>query len=273
MSDKIRPSFEELISALEHSNLPTVIVEGEDDIIVYRTLDEKVDGIDVIDVGGRDILLKIYRQKLVNNNLKDKIIIFIADKDIWCNIGIPAEYETHLIVFTSGYSIENDLFVDFECQKMIKLDTEANNSYEEQKAKFIKWYALALQHNLNSMTTVDENEIGDKISKNINFKDRKISIHPDDVIKNFNEYTSLKPGEVYPESLEQALIDDFPMTIRGKSILDLFTMSFKSGLRAQTIFKNISARPGKNINRIFEDVEKCYNSLLQLENVNKKTNS
>ena len=69
MTDKIIPSFEELISALERSNLPTVIVEGEDDIIVYRTLDEKVDGIDVIDVGGRDILLKIYREKLVNRNL------------------------------------------------------------------------------------------------------------------------------------------------------------------------------------------------------------
>ena len=96
-----------------------VIVEGVDDIIVYRILINlyKTLGIQVIPAGGRDKVLEVFDEIKSTNNINKTI--FIVDKDLWVFRGIPTEYQHERIITTSGYSIENDVFIDKENKKLL----------------------------------------------------------------------------------------------------------------------------------------------------------
>jgi len=102
---------EELVEVLKRSNLPTVLVEGADDIEVYRHFEDKIGirKIDFIACGGRNSLLKIFERR---DEFASKKVMYIADKDMWVFTSLPAEYQS--IVFTTGYCIENDLYMDGE---------------------------------------------------------------------------------------------------------------------------------------------------------------
>ena len=89
--------------------LPTIIVEGENDIPIYRRI-EKYIGVqdaDVIQVGGRNNLLSLYERRKEFAHLP---VAFVADRDLWLFSGIPPDYPD--IIWTEGYSIENDLYAD-----------------------------------------------------------------------------------------------------------------------------------------------------------------
>lgn len=251
MSDMIKPTFDEIISTLEHSSLATIIVEGIDDIIIYRKLESILEGVDVLPVYGRKNVLDIFDEKERNPKLKNKKIVFIADKDIWCNIGVPKNYIDPSLVFTSGYSIENDIFIDYNCQKIID-NNKNKQEFNDDKAKFINWYALALQEtltNINIKTTLG-------INSNIH-PDRNLSKHPHEVLNNFNSLSMLKTNEKFPYNLVQSLNDDFPLTIRGKSLIALFIKSC-SHHKSLGLFESVAERPGFNIERIFSDVSKNF---------------
>lgn len=249
----------ETISALEHSDLPTVIVEGSDDIIIYRQLENHIVGVDVMPVGGRNAVLEIFQNKLTNPKLQGKEIVFIADQDIWCNIGIPNEFVHPSLIFTSGYSIENDLFIDYECQKMIDNDMTIKVEFEIDKIKFIEWYALALQKTIHHYQSFENTVSAEDVENLTRFpKKRKISTSQEHVLNNFEEFRKLEDGEIYPYDLQSELLKNFPLSIRGKALLSLFTTHIKNGLRIPSIFQNIAVRPGKSINRIFDDVTQQF---------------
>ena len=126
MSNHIKMTECEIISLLERSSLPiSILIEGKDDIIIYRRLEHYLDtDVDVLGVGGRSILLSIFNKQTQGEILKNKNIIYIADKDIWFNIGIPEAYQNPKLIFTSGYSIENDIFIDYKCNEITKLQQQ-----------------------------------------------------------------------------------------------------------------------------------------------------
>ena len=49
------PTVDELVSTLRRSKLPTVVVEGRDDMQIFRWMEDllKVHEVDVLSVGGR----------------------------------------------------------------------------------------------------------------------------------------------------------------------------------------------------------------------------
>lgn len=56
---------EELIATLRNTSLPTVVVEGLDDMIVYRAIEQRLShlNVSILPTGGRSKLLDIYKRK------------------------------------------------------------------------------------------------------------------------------------------------------------------------------------------------------------------
>ncbi len=242
MSVNAHIEVNDYINTLKNSNMPTVIVEGKDDIVIYRHLEDVLD-IDVLAVGGRKEVLKIFDEIANDPQLQDKTLIFIADKDTWCNTGIPLEYQADNLIFTTGYSLENDVFIDHECQKII--DNHQNKSqFYQDKEKFIQWYALALQARINKLNPMPNT--------------RDLSTSPFHLLKGYDEFIELLANETYPTELQQRLTEEFPLTIHGKSLLTLFIKNCKE-FKVQAMFQTVVVKRGDNIERIFTDVKKAFN--------------
>ncbi len=100
-------TVKEVVSILSHSSKQTILVEGPDDRMVYRLLKQHIKPLKAfpIDCGGRNNLLSIYEQRNQFSHLKT---VFLADKDLYVFLGIPDEYSD--VLWTTGYSIENDIY-------------------------------------------------------------------------------------------------------------------------------------------------------------------
>ena len=227
---------------------------SNEDIIIYRNLEKNLIGIDVLPVYGRKTVLDIFEEKQSNPKLKNKKIAFIADKDVWCNIGIPNKFTDSSLIFTTGYSLENDVFVDYNCQNIIN-NNENKSEFDLNKLKFIQWYALALQATLNN---IDERQLS--TSASAVHSDRKLSKHPNEVLNNFQNLSELKSNETFPQLLEEQLISEFPLTIRGKSLMALFVKSC-SNHKTLGIFESVAERPGHYIDKIFEQVTVYFKNI------------
>ena len=107
MAKNVVLTSEEIIGYLKKSDLINILVEGPDDLLIYNWIEEKINkpNVRILPCGGRSTLLKVFERR---DEFLDKSVVFIADKDLWVFSDIPVEYQT--VVFTSGYSIENDLF-------------------------------------------------------------------------------------------------------------------------------------------------------------------
>ena len=101
------------LRTLKRSELPTLIVEGVHDKAIYRWIERFLDApkIDLLPVDGKDILLGVYeRRSEFDSRLP---VAFMADLDKWIfdkfDI-VSRKYKD--IVWTTGYSLENDLYSD-----------------------------------------------------------------------------------------------------------------------------------------------------------------
>ena len=238
-------SLEELISTLERSSLPTIVVEGKYDIIIYRKIEELLEDIvDVLPAGGRGKVLGIFDSIKTNPKLQAKKLIFIDDKDTWVNTGIPTKYQQDILIFTNGYSIENDVFIDYGCEQILEIeDSSIKNQFLADKEKFIHWYALALQATLN----------GENLTK-----EREIARDPNEVLGNeYSKFIALTANEIYPTELQSNLKENYPLQIRGKSLLNLFRKHLKHH-SSKAMFQKVAIEPKTSINRIFDDVKKQF---------------
>ena len=123
--------------------LPTIIVEGENDIPIYRRI-EKYIGVqdaDVIQVGGRNNLLSLYERR---NEFAHLPVAFVADRDLWLFSGIPSVYPD--IIWTEGYSIENDLYAGVDLERLLN----ANDVDEHRQVldSIIEWFAFEVGEHL-----------------------------------------------------------------------------------------------------------------------------
>jgi hypothetical protein len=195
-------SVDEIVETLKRTHLPTIVVEGRDDVIVYRRIEERLSsiGADVLPALGRDKLLKVFDRR--DEFPGSARVIFIADKDTWVHGSIPTEYCDQVLIFTDGYSIENDLYRDGQLENLL-LDAE-RQTFEHELDKFISWYAVALSRHL-----ADGNE--------------NISLHPNHVLDHrcFSDLIALRHGESCPQELSDQIRSDYPRILRGKSLINL----------------------------------------------------
>ena len=243
MSNKIK--LQEFVALLERSILPTIIIEGNDDVIIYSEFEKKLK-VDVLPVGGRNTILELFKEKINNPRLTNKNIIFIADRDVWVNQNIPTEFNNPILVFTNGYSIENDVLRDYECESILQCTPDIYSQYKKDIQCFIQWYSLALQSMFDD--------------KNTDNKYRKLSTHPQNVLNEFNSFTQLLEEERLPTELIEVLSNDYLRLVRGKSLLAIFTKNLTHH-KNQAIFESVAIRPGNYIQKIFNDVEVNFQSL------------
>jgi len=141
-------TVDELVSTLKHSNLATVLVEGDDDVIVYRWIEEKIGVINanVLPCEGRNNLLAVYKRRSEFSHLNT---VFVADKDMWIFTTIPAEYN-HNIIWTTGYSIENDLYAGSNIDEKM-LNRNEKIGYHELVKNVTKWFAFEVEQYRNNL--------------------------------------------------------------------------------------------------------------------------
>ena len=124
-------------------DLQTVIVEGKDDMQIYQWAERRV-GIqkaNVLPVGGRETLLAVYKRR---NEFAHLPVAFVADKDLWLFSGIPPDYPD--IIWTEGYSIENDLYAGASLEDLLNADEV--DEHRQVLDSIIEWFAFEVEEHL-----------------------------------------------------------------------------------------------------------------------------
>lgn len=196
-------SVDEIVETLKRSSLTSVIVEGKDDIIIYRWIEEVI-GIEQVNFfpcGGRDKLLRVYDRRAEFPNL---ITIFVADKDAYIYSNYPAEYSD--VIWTNGYSIENDLYTGRKIESLLSLQEKTD--YDISLNNFIEYYAFEVEKYLRGEACT-------------------FSHHPQQVINEQNilnnqflESVSYTPAN---KNTVENLKQNYDVLIRGKSLFALLT--------------------------------------------------
>ncbi|WP_445344882.1 DUF4435 domain-containing protein [Acinetobacter bohemicus] len=225
-----------------------VIVEGIDDIVIYRNLITlyQSKGIKVIAAGCRDKVLDVFN--LLKNTPDLDKAIFIIDQDSWIFSGIPSDYQHIRIICTAGYSIENDVYVDKKIANLMQ-GVGIYSAFQTDLQLYLKWFTLAIT----------------RFCTNNNANSEKLDIHPDNFFKNSTtiaDYCSLNTGEVFPQQTYDDLLTDYALKFRGKCLLSLAIRTLGKRPEApkynsKTIMEEtaITGR-GVHLNRIFSEVER-----------------
>lgn len=199
MTENRYPTVAEILSTIRNSDLLNVIIEGKDDILVYRQLEKKYfdSELALIAAGCRSKVLQVF-DEIKNTEYLDNCI-FIVDQDTWIINGIPKKYSHNRILTTTGYSIENDVYIDTKIEDII--DTHKNISdYKYHLEKYIKWFTLAISRRSTLKVTPHK------------FFNSTESI---------NNYTTLKEGELFNDELYKLLLNEYHYKLRGKNLLSL----------------------------------------------------
>ncbi len=164
-------TIDEIISTLNHSDLPTVLVEGSDDIFVYRNIESKIGSrqINFLPCGGRNTLLKIFERKneiIIKNELLKNITVWFAFETEKYFESESKELNISDIKITSDKVMENNKnnFTEnflkerlYKQPKQERVQEIKENNYLKLRGKFLfQIYIKIFEHyrkkNKNSVT-------------------------------------------------------------------------------------------------------------------------
>ncbi len=136
-------TVDRLVGILQRSQKPNIVVEGNDDVIIYRELTKRIGILEVTlrTSGGRDKLLQVYERR---GEFPQIPVAFIADQDMWLFSGIEPGYED--VIWTNGYSIENDLYSDADLERMLHENVTAE--HQQILDSLSTWFAFAVEEYL-----------------------------------------------------------------------------------------------------------------------------
>ena len=197
-------TVDEIVETLKRSDLTTILVEGKDDIIVYRWIEEEIGILNVnfLPCGGRGKLLEVFDRRSEFSDLKT---IFVADKDTYVYINPPENLDE--IIWTNGYSIENDLYYGRQVEGLLNRDEQ--EVFSTSLNSFIEYYSFEVQN------LIDGNEY-------------QLRNHPQHIVCNIQnivkaEFLAQRSFIKAPEELENNIIENYDVLIRGKSLFALLT--------------------------------------------------
>ncbi len=199
-----QPSVDELVSILHRSKLPTVIVEGRDDMQIFRWMENLINlnEVDILSVGGRPNLFSVYDRK---NEFDHLPVAFIADQDKEIFSQLPIGYDE--IIWTKGYSIENDLYAGTDPNLETLMDLQEAAEHEQLLSTIIEWFTFEVEeflagrtpefnHHCNEVVPQGQTEIDD------GFRQRR--------------------GFLPPKSeLQQQIKDAYQLQLRGKLLFQM----------------------------------------------------
>src|SRR5580765_1955058 len=139
-----QPTVDELVALLKATALPTVIVEGDTDMSVVRWIESTLGATtaNMLPCGGRTALFALFerRQELPGP------IAFMADLDMYVVSGVPLAMKQ--IVWTEGYSLENDAYVGAEQFLRRLMTPEETQVYERLLDSICLWFAEQIRLHL-----------------------------------------------------------------------------------------------------------------------------
>ena len=197
-------TVDEIVDTLKRSSLTTVLVEGKDDILIYRWIESEIGVVNAnfFPCGGRDKLLQVFERRSEFPDLK---AIFVADKDAYVYVNPPENLAE--IIWTNGYSIENDLYFGRNIESL--LDNQEKEIFTTSLNSFIEYYAFEIENYLEGrefcfrnhpqhLICDIQNIVKQDFLEQINFVKAK-----DEVVENLRE--------------------NYDVLIRGKSLFALLT--------------------------------------------------
>lgn len=198
-----RPTVDELYELLKRTTLPTILVEGKDDIVFYRKIEEALSElhVDVLPAGNKQAVLDLMGK--LDEHSGTPRFVYVVDKDLWVH-DLPDEVMTNpRLVTTDGYSIENDLFADGDLESL--LHENETSSFRSEVRKFCWWYALSLQRTFSGCEGAFRTHPG-KVLDDTEFYEAEIK---------------LKEGEDTPTELHDQIFSNYQAMMRGKSLLSI----------------------------------------------------
>ena len=204
---------DELIALLNKTSLPTVLVEGSSDFSIYRWIENSldIDNIDILPCDGRSTLLTVYDRRAEIKSVVQTA--YIADRDMWVFTSVPSQYQG--IIWTDGYSIENDLYEPAaNIDELLEVQEKAEHS--QLLSELIRWFAFEVEQ----FRITGESNVGTHSSE---------VIQPEEHI--ICEQFRLRRGFQEPSPLTvQEVTDNYKLKIRGKNLFQLLVrfLSHKS---------------------------------------------
>lgn len=193
---------DEIVAELKHRHEPTILVEGDDDIMIYRWMSERIGIFNVkpLACGGRSSLLAVYERRAEFSHLKTA---FVADRDMWLFTAIPPEYSD--VVWTEGYSIENDLYAGSNLENL--LDRDEASEHRQVLNCLIEWFAFE----------VEECRGGKKA---------QTDIHPNEIVPlgtvSISQQFAVRRGYRQPDHATVVEIESaYKLKLRGKTLFEL----------------------------------------------------
>jgi hypothetical protein len=203
---KIKISLQEHIATLQRSSLPTLVTEGVDDRQFLRLFADHLSefGVDLYPAGGRDMVIELFNSRKL---FKRNNILFLADLDTFVYSSIPADFVHRKMMFTDGYSIENDLYRDGNIEDLLyKREREV---FLNQLKSIVKWYSFCLERKLDFSAS-----------------DIPYSCHPYKVIDRITGRIREEISELigYTDGagpLYESIFAQYDKLLRGKTLLEL----------------------------------------------------
>ena len=107
---------------------------------IYRWVEERLGSREasVQAAGDKNRLLAVFRRRQEFSHLP---VAFVADRDMCLFSGIPSGYDG--VIWTEGYSIENDLYVDAELENL--LYAEETPVHQQLLEAIVEWFAFEVE--------------------------------------------------------------------------------------------------------------------------------
>lgn len=198
------PTVDELVATIQRSSLPTVVVEGKDDVIIYRWMEAILKGsnIDFLPCQNRPTVLSLFHRR---EEFATRQVVFVADQDMWVFGAPPPEYAD--VVFTAGYSIENDVL---SCRAADRLfDPIEKAVFASIISALEDWFAFEVSQFAAGRTFV----VDLPLSKIIDIPAYKLSAS---LVADRKLITITGP-------IQQKIKSNPMLHIRGKNLLDAYT--------------------------------------------------
>ena len=248
------PTVEELVAALRRSALPTVLVEGQEDMRIYRWVEARLGNraANVLPTGGRDKLLSVYERRQEFAKLP---VAFVADKDMWLFSGIPSNYDG--VIWTDGYSIENDLYAGTELENL--LDAEEALEHQQTLNAIVEWFAFEVEECLAGKPF----EVKIHCSRVVPFGQTQMD-------ENFRKSRGFRPPG---EEIHRQIREAYQLQLRGKQLFQMLVRFLSASDRSSKYsYDNLSEMAFKMtpshalMNRLIQEIDQTItdqNSALQ----------
>ena len=230
------PDEDILVSTLKNSGKFNIVVEGATDLNIYDKLTAKIgkQKIDYHIAGCREEVFKVYAE-IKKLNLLDRVA-FIADQDSWVFLneippkGHTPDIKADEIIWTEGYSIENDLYVKGELRRLVnQLPENGQTQYENALNLICLWYAFEVDK-WDEKSNLPVAKHPKSIFSGIDKPDRDVKLNEDFLseLKNrgFKVPEEFNNGTL-PEKADK-IKSDYGKYIRGKTLFQLIQCFLKA---------------------------------------------